>query len=145
MFLYKMPTKHIPPVLLYYRLAVKAINGQCLLFETNGLALPLFLSSVLLKNILSFFLIQLRLQRVLLYALTYSHQSRWLYFLSFALSLSLKFSVFGVEGGSKLNKDHTLGAVSLTYPCMSLSPEANSNHTQGFSFSSFTIHVHIRA
>lgn len=76
MFLYKMPTKHIPPVLLYYRLAVKAINGQCLLFETNGLALPLFLSSVLLKNILSFFLIQLRLQRVLLYALTYSHQSR---------------------------------------------------------------------
>lgn len=77
MFLYKMPTKHIPPLLLYYRLAVKAINGQYLLFETNGLALPLLLSSVLLKNILRFFfLIQLRLQRVLLYALMYSHQSR---------------------------------------------------------------------
>lgn len=55
MFLYKMPTKHIPPLLLYYRLAVKAINGQYLLFETNGLALPLLLSSVLLKNILRFF------------------------------------------------------------------------------------------
>lgn len=55
MFLYKMPTKHIPPLLLYYRLAVKAINGQYLLFETNGLASPLLLSSVLLKNILSFF------------------------------------------------------------------------------------------
>lgn len=73
MFLYKMPTKHIPSLLLYYRLAVKAINGQYLLFETNGLAFPL-LSFVLLKNIL-FFLIQLTLQRVLLYALKYSHQS----------------------------------------------------------------------
>ena len=54
MFLYKMPTKHIPSLLLYYRPAVKAINGQYLLFEANGLAFPL-LSFVLLKNILFFF------------------------------------------------------------------------------------------
>ena len=54
MFLYKMPTRHIPSLLLYYRLVVKAINGQYLLFETNGLAFPL-LSFVLLKNILFFF------------------------------------------------------------------------------------------
>ena len=74
MFLYKMPTKHIPSLLLYYRPAVKAINGQYLLFETNGLDFPL-LSFVLLKNILFFFLIQLTLQRVLLYALLCSHQS----------------------------------------------------------------------
>lgn len=33
---------------------MKAINGQYLLFETNGLAFPL-LSFVLLKNILFFF------------------------------------------------------------------------------------------
>ena len=49
MFLYKMPTKHIPSLLLYYRLAVKAINGQYLLLETNGLVFPLLLSFVLLK------------------------------------------------------------------------------------------------
>lgn len=68
-------------------------------FETNGLALPLFLSSVLLKKYFEFFLIQLRLQRVCIICTHVFTPESVIIFSSFALSLSLlKFSVFGVEG-----------------------------------------------